>query len=214
MTRRKLGWLAGGVIVLVVAGGALATHSRFADVTDDHPVDAIEWAAEQGITTGYSATEFRPDEPLKRAHALVFMTRFYDNVLGADGDDQHSNPDFTRADMMALLYSMTAPATTTTTTTTQPAQACADAVCVVDHYWFGSGRDNSVDNYAVKFVVAQQCSSLYVEVQLLDSNSRRIGEWGNELLTNPAIGREFTVEVNYIDDWDSFARFEWEYTCR
>ncbi len=155
------------------------------------------------------------------------MGKFADQLWGIsliaiNGDDQHSNPDFTRADMMALLHSMAVPPSstttttqvTTTTTTTQPAQACADAICLVDHYWFGSGRDNSVDNYAVKFVVAQQCSSLYVEVQLLDSNSRRIGEWGNELLTNPAIGREVTVEVNYIDDWDSFARFEWEYTCR
>ena len=109
------------MIVLVVAGGVLATHSRFTDVTDDHPVDAIEWAAEQGITKGYSATEFRPDEPLKRAHALIFLTRFYDNVLGANGDDQFANPDFTRADMMALLHSMVTPSQPTTTTTTTEA---------------------------------------------------------------------------------------------
>ena len=106
MTRRKLGWVLGGLMVLVVAGGALAAHSRFTDVTDDHPVDAIEWAADQEITLGCDTDKFCPDEPLKRKHARVFIERFYDQVLGAEGDDQFTNPDFTRADMMALLHSM------------------------------------------------------------------------------------------------------------
>ena len=137
---RKLGWAAVAVAVLVVAGAAWATHSRFADVTDNHPVDAIEWAADQGITQGYSATEFRPDEPLKRKHALIFMERFYDTVLGADGDDQHSNPDFTRADMMALLYSMTAPSTTTSTTTTAAAQVGSLGVAIAPEDCSGYNR--------------------------------------------------------------------------
>ena len=106
MRPRGLGWIAAPLIVLTVAGGAFAAHSRFTDVTDDHPVDAIEWAADQRITVGYGDGTFRPDEPLKRAHARIFVERYYDQVLGADGDDQHSNPAFTRADMMTVLYSM------------------------------------------------------------------------------------------------------------
>ena len=115
--RKRIGWVLGGLMVLVIAGGALAAHSRFEDVTDDHPVDAIEWAADLEITLGCDTDKFCPDQPLKRKHARVFIERFYDQVLGADGDDQFTNPDFTRADMMALLHSMTAPAATTTTTT-------------------------------------------------------------------------------------------------
>lgn len=73
---RKLGWVAGGLIVLLVAGGAFAAHSRFTDVTDNHPVDAIEWAADQGITLGCDTDKFCPDQPLKRKHARVFIERF------------------------------------------------------------------------------------------------------------------------------------------
>jgi len=113
---KRIGWVLGGLMVLVIAGGVLAAHSRFKDVTDDHPVDAIEWAADRGITQGCDTDKFCPDQPLKRKHARVFIERFYDQVLGADGDDQFANPDFTRADMMALLHSMAAPADTTTTT--------------------------------------------------------------------------------------------------
>ena len=69
-------------------------------MTDDHPVDAIEWAADQGITLGCDDAKFCPDQPLKRKHARVFIERFYDQVLGAGGDDQFTNHDFTRTDMM------------------------------------------------------------------------------------------------------------------
>ena len=86
-------------------------------------MDAIEWAADQGITLGCDDAKFCPDQPLKRKHARVFIERFYDQVLGADGDDEFTNPDFTRADMMALLYSMVTPSTGASTTTTTAAAA-------------------------------------------------------------------------------------------
>ena len=123
---RKLAWATSSLLILTLAAAALATHSRFTDVTDQHPVDAIEWAAAQGITQGCDTDKFCPDQPLKRKHARVFIERFYDQILDADGDDQYANPDFTRADMMALLHTMTAPTTTVpitteaSTTTTQP----------------------------------------------------------------------------------------------
>jgi len=46
--------------------------------------------------------------------------RFYDQILGAEGDDQFSNPDFTRADMMALLHSIATVEPSSTTTTVAP----------------------------------------------------------------------------------------------
>lgn len=102
--RGKAGGVAVGLMLsLFLAGGAFAVQTRFSDVTDDHPVDAIQWAADLGITEGCDADKFCPDQPLKRKHARVFLERFYDQVLGASGDDQFSNPDFTRADMMVLL---------------------------------------------------------------------------------------------------------------
>ena len=199
--------------------GVAAAQGRFSDVPSGHEnAAAIEWAASVGVTLGYNDGTFKPAEPLKRRHARVFLERYYDEVLGAEGDDEFQPPEFTRGDMMQLLYDMKHNTTTTTTTapptTTTLSTTCSDAICLVDHYWFGSGYNDSTDNYAVKFRVNQSCATLYVEVQLLDSNSRRIGDWGNELLRSPAVGREFTVEVNFINDWDSFARFEWEYNCR
>jgi len=91
------------VIVVVVGGTAVAqTVERFSDVPADHPAsDAIEWAAEIGLTAGYTDGTFKPEQSLSQSHALVFMERFYDTVLGpgrADG--------FTRGDMMTLLNAM------------------------------------------------------------------------------------------------------------
>ncbi len=130
--RRMMTMAAGAVAAVILAVGALAATGRFADVTDAHPVDAIEWAADAGITAGCDTDRFCPDQPLKRKHARVFIERFYDQVLAAGGDDQFANPDFTRADMMALLHTMAAPSTTTTTstattTTTAPTAAASSA---------------------------------------------------------------------------------------
>ncbi len=88
------------VAVLAVGGTAVAqTVQRFTDVSADHEhYEAVEWAASVGLTTGYEDGTFRPDEPLPRWAALIFMERFYDDVLGASESD-----GFTRGDMMTLL---------------------------------------------------------------------------------------------------------------
>lgn len=88
------------VAVVAVAGTAVAqTVQRFSDVPPDHEAfEAIEWAASAGVTTGYDDGTFKPDRPLSKRHAVVFMERFYDDILGADQSE-----DFTRSDMMVLL---------------------------------------------------------------------------------------------------------------
>lgn len=192
------------VATALVAGGVAWAQTRFPDVPDDHEhATAIEYAAEKGWFAGYEDGTFKPNRKLTSNQATtVFGRAFPDGV--------------TRAEFANILYIADGnlPAAPSTTSTTAPTtQDCTDAICLVDHYGFSSGYNDSVDNYAVKFRVNQSCSSLYVEVHLLDSNDRRIGERGNKLLSNPSIGREFTVEVNYINNWDSFASFEWEYTC-
>ena len=104
-----------------------AVSAGFVDVMEGHPVEAIEWAAAQGITLGCEADMFCPDEPLQRRHARVFVERFYDQVLGAGGDDRFTNSGFTRARMMALLHTMVGSATSEEATTTPTSAATTTA---------------------------------------------------------------------------------------
>ncbi|MDE0377185.1 MAG: S-layer homology domain-containing protein [bacterium] len=72
---------------------------RFSDVAPDHyAFEAVEWAVEVGVTAGYTDGTFKPQRPLIKRHAVVFMERFYDEILQAEESE-----DFTRADMMVLL---------------------------------------------------------------------------------------------------------------
>ena len=102
--RRKVA--IGLVAVLLVAGVASVAagqgERRFSDVPADEPNrTAIEWAVEAGITLGYDDGTFRPDQPLSKRHALVFLERYYDEILGAE-----ESRDFTRGDMMGLLHAI------------------------------------------------------------------------------------------------------------
>ena len=101
---RRISVIGALVVAAVLVGGAVAAQSvqRFSDVPADHPqADAIDWAAEVGLTVGYGDGTFRPSTPLSKDHALIFMERFYDNVLEADQSDE-----FTRGDMMTLLQAV------------------------------------------------------------------------------------------------------------
>ena len=69
-----------------------------------------------GVTQGFEDGTFRPDEPLPRWAARIFLDRFYDDVLEASESDK-----FTRANMMRVLYEMAGEPAATTTTTTNPA---------------------------------------------------------------------------------------------
>ena len=94
------------VIIALVAGAigaltatAVAQTQRFPDVPVDHyAFEAVEWAAEVGVTTGYPDGTFKPEQPLSKRHAVVFMERYYDKILQAEESE-----DFTRGDMMVLL---------------------------------------------------------------------------------------------------------------
>ena len=78
---------------------AIAQSQRFPDVPPDHyAYEAVEWAAEVGVTLGYGDGTFKPEIPLIKRHAVVFMERYYDEILQAEESE-----DFTRGDMMVLL---------------------------------------------------------------------------------------------------------------
>ena len=112
--RRKI------ILIIAVAAAVLAAASavvaqglqRFPDVPPEHEAfEAVEWAAEVGVTTGYTDGTFKPELPLSKRHAVVFMERYYDEILGADQSE-----DFTRGDMMVLLKAINDGADTATTT--------------------------------------------------------------------------------------------------
>ena len=87
------------LIVGALAATAVAQSQRFPDVPPDHEAyEAVEWAAEVGLTVGREDGTFGPNEALPKWRALIFMERFYDDVLGAD-----ESGAFTSGDMMMLL---------------------------------------------------------------------------------------------------------------
>ena len=110
------------IVCIACLGGALAATAvaqsqRFPDVPPDHyAYEAVEWAAEAGVTVGYGDGTFKPEEPLGRWHALVFMERYYDEILQAEQSE-----DFTRADMMVVLKAMNDGLDIATLTLEQPA---------------------------------------------------------------------------------------------
>ena len=94
------------VAILAAAGSAVAQSvQRFSDVPPDHyAFEAVEWAAEAGVTTGYTDGTFKPQRPLSKRHAVVFMERYYDEILQAEQSE-----DFTRGNMMVLLHAIASP---------------------------------------------------------------------------------------------------------
>lgn len=99
-----------------LAATAIAQRQRFPDVPPDHYAhEAIEWAAEVGVTLGYTDGTFKPERPLPKRHAVVFMERYYDEILQATESE-----DFTRGDMMVLLKAINDGGTSSTPVTTLP----------------------------------------------------------------------------------------------
>ena len=85
--------------LVAVPATSVAQGQRFPDVAPDHyAYEAVEWAADVGVTTGYEDGTFKPARPLSKRHAVVFMERYYDEILQAE-----ESADFTRGDMMVLL---------------------------------------------------------------------------------------------------------------
>jgi hypothetical protein len=81
MTRFKI--MAAALAVSLMAGvGCAAAASQFTDVPDNkYYTEAVEWAADIGITTGTSATTFSPDRPATRGEVVTFLKRYHDNVV-------------------------------------------------------------------------------------------------------------------------------------
>ena len=124
-------------LAIVDVGTAVAQSQRFPDVPPDHyAFGAVEWAAGVGVTAGYSDGTFKPQRPLSKRHAVVFVERYYDEILQADESE-----DFSRGDMMVLLKSIndgTLRGHSDETGATGVAQSQRFPDVPPDHYAFGA----------------------------------------------------------------------------
>ena len=69
------------VALLAPTTAAVAFHV-FDDVSDDRFFsEAVEWAFDNGITTGTSATTFEPDANVTRGQNVTFAKRYDDNII-------------------------------------------------------------------------------------------------------------------------------------
>lgn len=75
-------------IAAAIAVVALAVPAAASAVFDDVPDGAfyaapVAWAADNGITTGKTATTFAPDAAVTRGEVVTFLKRYNDNVVDA-----------------------------------------------------------------------------------------------------------------------------------
>ena len=69
-----------GVVVLGASAGLAS--SVFTDVDEGrYYSDAVEWAFNNGVTTGTSATTFSPEDPVTRGQNVTFAYRYDQNVV-------------------------------------------------------------------------------------------------------------------------------------
>lgn len=70
--------------------GSAGQEDRFSDVTDSdkYYYDAVMWAADQNVTTGYDDGTFRPDIACSRAQVVMFLY----NAAGKPGHHVTENP--------------------------------------------------------------------------------------------------------------------------
>ena len=71
------------VVGLVGLGASVAFASNtFTDVDEGrYYTDAVGWAADNGVTTGTSATTFSPENAVTRAQNVTFAYRYDQNVV-------------------------------------------------------------------------------------------------------------------------------------
>ncbi len=80
ITKAKLA-LAVLVVALAIPATAFATHV-FDDVADGRfYAGPVEWAFDNGITTGKTPSLFDPEGPVTRGESVTFLKRYDDNIV-------------------------------------------------------------------------------------------------------------------------------------
>ncbi len=118
----------------------LSTSQTFTDVrTDRWSYEAVQWAVEQGITCGTSATTFSPADTVTRAQAMTFLHRLAGtpSASGSTFKDVPSNSYYAEAVRWAVKHDITYG---TTSTTFSPDQLCTRCQIVTFLYRYYVGN--------------------------------------------------------------------------
>ena len=87
---------------LTIPTSAMAFHV-FDDVPDDKfYAEPVEWAFDNGITTGKTATMFAPDDAVTRGESVTFLKRYNDNVVEPAIAEVQADVDANADDIAAL----------------------------------------------------------------------------------------------------------------
>ena len=90
-----------GVVVLGASAGLAS--SVFTDVpAGRYYSDAVDWAYNNGVTTGTSASTFSPEDPVTRGQNVTFAYRYDQNVVQPAFDDVAADIAANAADIAAL----------------------------------------------------------------------------------------------------------------
>ena len=111
------------VVSLLVPAVALAS-TVFDDVPDGKFYsESVQWAFDNGVTTGTSATTFSPDDPVTRGQNVTFMYRHQKQVIDPLLNDIRT--DINTAQTTASAAQTTADANTAAASTAQTTAAAA-----------------------------------------------------------------------------------------
>ena len=132
-------------VALVVPATALATHV-FDDVDDGRfYAEPIEWAADNGITTGVSSNPplFAPERNVTRGENVTFLKRYDDNIVQPAVNALQDDVDDVQADIDAAEADI---ATNTADIASLPVGPTAGALeasgsCLNDNTGPGEGQD-------------------------------------------------------------------------
>lgn len=92
--RKGLKAVAGGVALAVALPAVALAATPFDDVDPSaFYADAVEWAYDNGITTGTSATTFEPDANVTRGQNVTFAKRYHDNIAQPEFEAIHAELD-------------------------------------------------------------------------------------------------------------------------
>ena len=79
--RQRVNWKTDHLSLYMIDYDEVLANNSFTDISEDtHYFEAILWAADTGITSGYGdGTTFSLDDPRTRAQMVTFLHRYFRN---------------------------------------------------------------------------------------------------------------------------------------
>ena len=201
-------------VVGLVGLGATAgfASSSFTDVEQDrYYTDAVEWAFDNGVTTGTSAATFSPEDPATRAQSVTFLHRYDENVVqpalddltsdiaGLDTLDELSctatqvviNDDGWRCASLRFTRSNQLPPGVTIRTLADFGQASDTSLVVgAENNPVIAYVDDSLDDLMLYVCDSSACAS---------GTNRKLADVGRSLDTSLVIGADNNPVIAYVD---------------